>query len=139
METISANDLMKAYAEDAIKYAAELQKDLDHTTQSIQVLEDICALLHKKKNLNFLQRLFIKPPTEKSIIDMATRLGAYLGEVIRNKTGGEWKIEDPTGEGNTMVLQLGDVKIFPVARVYRRLKDGNENNVWHYYQSVTQT
>lgn len=128
---------MLAYAADAVEYAGKLKKDFDYSEESVQILEDICALLHKKKTLNFWQRLVEKPPSEKNIIEMSSRLGAYLGEVIRKKMGGEWKVEDPTGEGNTMVLQIGEMKIFPVARVYYRLKNGAENNVWHYFQNIT--
>jgi hypothetical protein len=128
------NDMMAAYAEDAVDYASKLKKQLDYSGDSIKEIEEICTLLYNSIPRNFFTKLFKKNPGEETILQMSKMLGGYLGEVIIKHHGGNWDIEDFMNEGNTIVLNIGDTKIFPVARIYKRLKNGPEDNVHHYYQ-----
>ncbi|MBK7978245.1 MAG: zinc ribbon domain-containing protein [Deltaproteobacteria bacterium] len=51
--------------------------------------------------------------------------GSYLGEVVRDLVGGAWW-DDPAHPGNptATALVIGESRIFPIARVYKRLRDG---------------
>lgn len=131
----NVNDMMAAYAADAVDYASRLKKQLDYSEESIAVLEQVCDILHKAIPKTLFARFFLfkRKPSNETILQYSKVLGGYLGEVIRKNHGGEWSIEDFMNQGNTIVLTIGDTKIFPVGRVFKRLKEGAENNLQHYY------
>jgi len=131
------NDMMAAYAEDAVEYAAQLKRTLDYSEESIKTIEDICSILYKAIPKNFWTRLIRKTPSEETIVQMSRMLGGYIGEVMIKHYGGTWEIEDFMNEGNTILVQTGDLKTFPVGKVYKRLKNGPEDNVHHFYQWIT--
>ncbi|NIM93687.1 MAG: hypothetical protein GTO18_08250 [Anaerolineales bacterium] len=69
--------------------------------------------------------------------DLGSRLfglGSYVGEVIRQARGGEWKGDDsdPAAEIN-VELHLSDGTIcWPVQRVMKRFKQGPEDSIFAY-------
>jgi len=126
---------MDAYAQDAVDYAAKLNKKLDYSEKSIEAVEEICTLLYNSLPKNFLAKFFRKSPNEETIIQISKMLGGYTGEVIKKHYGGSWDVED--FQGNTIVLTVGEIKTFPVGKVYKRLKNGPEDNVHHFYHFVT--
>jgi hypothetical protein len=128
-----ANEMMMAYASDAVDYAAKLKKTLDYSEASIATVEEICDLLHKAIPRSFWKRLLRKKPSDPKILQYSKMLGGYLGEVMRRTHGGNWAVENINNEGNTIVLTIADIKLFPVGRVYKRLKEGAENNTQDYY------
>lgn len=135
------NDMMAAYAEDAVEYAAKLKKKLDYSEESIATLEQLCDILHKAIPKTWFARFFMlkRKPSDETILQYSKMLGGYLGEVIIRNHGGKWSIEDFMHQGNTIILTIGDTKIFPVGRVYKRLKEGMENNIQHYYSVLLST
>lgn len=128
---------MTAYAEDAVDYAKQLKKNLDYSEESIQQVEDICSILYNAIPKNFIAKLFKKSPSEDTIIQMSKMLGGYIGEVMRKHYGGSWSVEDFMNEGNTIFVNIGELKTFPVGKVFKRLKNGPEDNVYYYYQLMT--
>lgn len=62
--------------------------------------------------------------------------GGYLGEVFRRHQGGEWLLDDQISPGGPVItLQHSSAgKFFPPAKVYKRLMNGDEDNVWIFYQ-----
>ncbi len=61
-------------------------------------------------------------------------LGSYVGEVIRREGNGEWvgSDGDPQAEINIAVRLPPDLLMWPVQRVMKRLKNGPEDNIYHY-------
>ena len=53
---------------------------------------------------------------------------------MRKNFGGDWSIKNLLNQGNIVLLTIGDTELSPVAKVYKRLTNGPEDNVWHYYQ-----
>ncbi len=133
------NDMMEAYAEDAVDYASKLKKQLNYSSESIKEVEEICTLLYNSIPRSFFSKLFKKNPGEETILQMSKMLGGYIGEVIIKHHGGSWEIENFMNEGNTIVLNIGETKIFPIAKVYKRLKNGPEDNVHLYYDVIIKT
>lgn len=61
-------------------------------------------------------------------------LGAYVGEVLRSTLGGTWQADDsdPQGEINVaLVLPDGSV-VWPVQRVIKRYRNGDEDSIGVY-------
>lgn len=131
------NEMMAAYAEDARDYATRLKKNLDYSEASIRDVEQICGLLHKAVPRSFLQKLFRKQPSEEMFAKMAKMLGGYIGQVFIRHHGGQWKTETFADGGITIFLEAGDMRIFPVGKVYKRLRNGSEDNLQVFYDTVT--
>ena len=61
-------------------------------------------------------------------------LGAYVGEVIRRETGGEWEGDDGDPEAElSLGLRLPDDSLaWPVQRVIARMRNGSEDAIVPY-------
>jgi hypothetical protein len=66
-------------------------------------------------------------------------LGAYVGEVVRRQAGGQWEGDDsdPQAEINVAVRLPSGGMIWPVQRVMKRCKNGDEDSVYAYGVSLT--
>ena len=74
-------------------------------------------------------------PSEDDVDSMCEMFGSYLGETFRRNRGGEWGLS----HGEAVTLQCGGGWLsFPFARVHKRLKNGEEDNVHHWYMVLTQ-
>jgi hypothetical protein len=63
--------------------------------------------------------------------------GAYFGEVVRRKWGGDWSIETYPGQQfATLTLTVAGAKLFPSMKIYRRMTQGASENLATFYQSV---
>jgi hypothetical protein len=71
-------------------------------------------------------------------LDEASKIwGAYFGEVVRRRWGGEWSIESyPGGQFATLTLTVQGSKLFPSLKIYRRLTSGASENLATFYQAV---
>jgi hypothetical protein len=132
-------DVMQAYAQDAVDFARDqFQVNLDFSENSIEQVEKILATLHNTLPKGVLGKLFKRRPSQEQIGEMAKGWGGYVGEVIRQHWGGEWTTETAAYPGKVITLRVLDSDIFPIAKVYKRLTNGTEDNVWHYYQVLKQ-
>ena len=128
-------DMMAAYAQDAVDHAKTAAGvTLDYSADSIKqvegVLETLCAATPRG-----LSRIFRRGPTQEDVATMAKMYGGYIGEVVRRTAGGEWVLDTEIAAGETVIsLRKGEQRIFPPAKVHKRLANGSEDNVWFYYQ-----
>lgn len=68
MSQPTINDMMVAYAEDAVDFARRnFAVDLDYSNQSIERIENIAARLYDTKPKGLLGRLFRKGPSDDQI------------------------------------------------------------------------
>ncbi len=96
--------------------------DLDFSPESIQRVEEILGKLHEKH----LQT----PLTEEELLRMALRWGAYIGEVMKRVRPGKWQRDSElAGAGTTPVVFGPGNEAFPRAWAYKRIADGQEDNV----------
>ncbi|MFA6319243.1 MAG: hypothetical protein WC943_17655 [Elusimicrobiota bacterium] len=65
--------------------------------------------------------------------------GAYFGEVCRRMLDGAWE-EDPEHPKDPLWVRIacGDSRIFPIARVFKRLKNGSEDALFVVMESLAQ-
>ncbi len=113
--------IAEAYALDAVDAAkANFGIDLDWSIESIRDVETMFGQLHDHLD---------EKPSDDALDMFAKAFGSYVGEVIRRKHGGEWgmlALQDEEFPG----LSLG---IWPWSRAYKRIVNGPEDNIWHYY------
>ena len=102
-------------------------KTADYSEAFLPDVENILGLLHVS--------IPASKPSEDDIEQFCTMFGSYLGETYRHNRGGEWGVSD----GNTPTLSFGGgYKSFPWARVHKRLINGDEDNVHHWYLGMVQ-
>ena len=130
------NAMMKAYAKDAVEVGKKFNKHLDFSERSISQVEEICVQLYNEIPRGFFSKMFKRSPSEDELIRMSNMLGGYIGQVMISHFGGSWVIEPAFNQNNAIVLKIGEVKTFPTIKVYKRLKNGPEDNVHHYYQLI---
>ena len=130
---------MLSAANSAVEHARKYwSTELDFSPTSVEDIELILARMHESIPRRFYQRLYKRGPTPGQMATLSLAYGAYLGEVIRRKFGGAWMMEDVNGEPAVALVFTPQAKIFPPAKVWKRLNDGEEDNVWSFYQLLSE-
>lgn len=132
------SDMMAAYALDAVDHAKQaFQRDLDFSAESIRHVEEILTSMYEVAPQGFLARLFRRGPSDEVIWSFAKMYGGYVREILRRSGGGEWFVDDEVVPGQRVLgLRKETQRIWPPAKVGKRLTNGPEDNVWHYFQAV---
>lgn len=132
--------MMTAYPQDAVDAARSgFGIDLDFSPPSVERVEKILAQIYPSIRRGWIRRLLHIGISDDQLDTICKMFGGYVGEVVRRYRGGRWAIiESPTGQGNVIALVNGDDKIFPPAKVFKRLAEGESDNVWFYFQVVTE-
>ena len=132
--------MMAAYAQDAVDAARTgFGIDLDFSPPSVERVEQILVQIYPSIRRGWIRRLLHIGISDDQLDTLCKMFGGYVGEVVRRHQGGRWAIiENPAGQGNVIALVNGDDKIFPPAKVFKRLVEGESDNVWFYFQVVTE-
>jgi hypothetical protein len=135
-ESFRADDniarIAAAYCLDCIDVAkANFQMELDGSDASIELVERMLGELH--------DQLPTAKPSEEQIGAFAKMFGSYVGEVFRLKHGAEWGIVR-LGETEfpSMRSSADGLQFWPWERSYKRIIEGPENNIWHYYVALVE-
>jgi hypothetical protein len=118
--------MMEGYARAAAELAArEFSQKLDFTSESIDGLDEILVLVSESPELD---------------VDFEVRLwGSYLGEVLRRRYAGAWEMTQyPGGVAAVPAVDLRGSRLFPLMKVYRRLTEGEEEDLRAFYSMVTE-
>jgi hypothetical protein len=121
-------ELAKECADSCVIYAKKsFNISLDFSEQSIENLEKMVDFLSKNR----------RGGDQKQINDMSVTLGSYLGEVYIKHHGGEWGKITFEGETYPGIKDQKGACFWPWGRLIKRITDGEENNIWHYYQVMS--
>jgi hypothetical protein len=121
--------IAEAYALDAVDVASEnFGERLDWTDQSIETVERMAARLHDE--------IANARPTEEQIAQFTKMLGSYVGEVYRRNHGGTWGVVTANGEKMPGMKTAKGTLFWPWGRAAKRIANGPEDNIWHYYQAL---
>jgi hypothetical protein len=131
--------MMEAYAADAVNLTrANFGIELDYSPGSVKAVEDLLDRIYPSVRRGWLRKLFRVGLSETEVDRICKMFGGYIGEVVRRKRGGEWQIiQNPLGDENVIALVRGDDTIFPPSKVFKRLTNGKEDDVWFYFLVVT--
>jgi len=129
LESASFPDLgsmMEGYA----RAAAELGRDqfaqkLDFSSDSIDGLDEVLVRVGESPELD---------------LDFEVRLwGSYLGEVLRRRYAGVWEMTQyPGGMAAVPAIDVRGSRVFPLMKVFRRLTEGEEEDLRTFYAMVTE-
>jgi hypothetical protein len=119
--------LVLALAQEAVLTARlDWSESLDCSEQSLDAVEKILGGMHNlSKN---------DPPriTSEQIESISKSMGVYIGEIIRRRSGGQWRV---AGDGE-LELPYPGTTIHPIARARKRIIDGPAENVKMYFSSM---
>lgn len=130
------SEMMQSYAADAVRLASQFEATLDYSEPSLRELEAILAKIYPSSPRPSSNKSGDDPEQRK--LDSTSRIwGAYFGETIRRLWGGEWGVETYPGTVAPVIsVDIGGAKVFPIMKVYRRLTQGEADNLWDFYQMV---
>jgi hypothetical protein len=119
----STDEMMTYFAAEAAKWVKKNKGvDLDYSLDSIKVVEDELGRISKEVN---------KANPQPGIFGLATGYGAYIGEVFRRRDGGFWSVDHPVAGTHSYPLTTkSNNTIFPVGWCWKRLTNGEEENVY---------
>jgi len=82
---------------------------------------------------------YAKSPTSIRVTGLASGYGAYIGEVIRKSdASARWESSDEVGGDKSYPLICGAGHLYPMAWCYRRIVNGDEDNVWVKYATLNE-
>lgn len=140
MASDSIETMMQDYAEAAVEAARAMNIALDYSEQSLRQVEQVLARLAEELHDWKIARsasAAVAGPSDDQMSDMCRLWGSYFGEVVRRRWGGEWSIETYPGSSfATLALTVSAGKLFPSMKVFRRLTEGEGDNLWRFYQTV---
>ena len=118
--------MMEGYAQAAAEFAkSEFRLKLDFSSESIDALDDILVRVGESPELD---------------MDFEVRLwGSYLGEVLRRRYAGSWEMTQyPGGVAAVPAVELRGSRLFPLMKVFRRLTEGEEEDLRTFFSMVTE-
>lgn len=133
MSNESLAEVMRGHAADAIA-SVHVFIELDFSVDSLRVTEQLLEL-----GRNGIEQ------SDTALRTLATIWGAYVGEVLRRRWGGEWLFPEEGPFRNKVCLVIHDMKdpsavreitLFPIDRVYKQLANGIEDGIWSYACAV---
>jgi hypothetical protein len=124
-----------AAANSAVEHARKhWSTELDFSPQSVEEVELILARMYESIPRRFYEKLYKRGPDDEQKATLSLAYGAYLGEVLRREFGGSWRKQVINGEATIALVFMNHNMVFPPAKVWKRLTNGEEDNVWTFYQ-----
>lgn len=129
-EDVNKLELMfVGYALDAVDVVRlNFNIQLDFSEDSIKEVEKLLENLHKLYEKSKL--------SDDRVLDFAKQFSGYIGQVMIQNWGGEWIPESDFTIKNGPALKVKENNLFLLSKVYRRIQNGSEDNVYHFYQAI---
>ncbi|WP_102272101.1 hypothetical protein [Cytobacillus massiliigabonensis] len=125
-------EMVQNSSSQAVEYAKSFDKVFNYTENNIADLEEILDY--------YSNDLKVSKPAESQIYSMSFIWGSYLGQLIKMHIHLDlcWVKEDVFGDGEIIHLNFGVNRIFPIDKVYKRLINGEEDNIISFYEVMKQ-
>ena len=108
---------------------------LDGSDESIAAVERILAETFELVPHSRIARYFNRKPDFQDVARIANMYGAYVGEVLRQRCGGEWIETDLCGCEHILVLRINaDLSLMPTTKTWNRLTMGPSENVVNFFR-----
>jgi hypothetical protein len=125
--------IAEAWALDAVAFLHDhFDVSLDWSDGSVEHIEAMLAALH--------EQFEAEKPTGEKVFQFAKMFGSYIGEVFRRNHGATWGLITLHGQTFPGLKASGAAGLFwPWGRAQNRIRNGEEDNVWHYYQILVES
>ena len=118
---------MKAYAEDAVQFAATHQVKLDYTEESLGRIDTLVLHLKGTGAIPHLSE-----SSEQELRTLSKMIGGYVGEVVVRSIGGRWT----SGDSGQVVFEVQDLKAFPVNKAWKLITRDEYDFVGGYLRAI---
>jgi hypothetical protein len=113
-----------------IKFAADNFKlQLDYTEASIPRVEHALGEIHKHMGAKAEQN-------KAAIVNLSNGFGSYLGEVLRRKHGGAWRVNLPNFPPGVEGLDINGTILAPLQQVFLRITKGAQYSIEDFYSKA---
>ena len=133
MTATEIDDVMKAYASDAVAAAARRGVVLDYSERS---LDSVDELLRRESFVGRTPRTPESHEDEETLWICSKMLGAYVGEVALRALGGHWVAEAAGDGGVRPAIEVEGVRGFPVRKVWKRLTESEYDTLSGYCRAL---
>ena len=125
----TTDEMMQFLAASAVEMANKnCGIKLDYSPESIEKVDVVLGKIHDE---------YQRTNSSQGIHGLAMAYGAYIGEVIRrSEPGAKWEQSDSVGGQNSYPMQWRGGASYVCAWCYRRITNGDEDNVWHKYIAI---
>jgi hypothetical protein len=127
------DEVMKAYATDAVAPAARRGVLLDYSERS---LADVDALLARESFVGRTPRTPAAPEDDETMWNCAKMFGAYVGEVALRVLGGRWIAQTTESGGTRAAIEVDGLTGFPIDKVWKRLSESELDTVSGYCRAM---
>lgn len=122
-------ELMLDCSTNAIKTTAdEFNTELDGSEQSIELVDDIILCWLDKYKSQALE--------SDAVFTICNIYGAYVGEIFRNKLGGEWNYDESNPDAPYVVLNYANNNYAFAGVCYQRLVNDSQVSIKRYYEEA---
>jgi len=106
--------------------ADEYRTPLNFSPESVEKVEEILGKIH--------ERHIQSPLSDSELVKESLKWGAYVGEVIKAVRPCHWAVDsEGNGAGSFPVVYEDKSESFPIHWCHKRIKIGEEDNVWHKF------
>jgi hypothetical protein len=119
---------MQLRASNCVKVAADRFKlRLDYTEARIPRVEHALGEIHKQIGAK-------ADENKATIVNLSNGFGAYIGEILRQKHGGQWRDKLPDSPPELEGLEVNGVVFSPTVCVFYRLTKGARYNTEEFFK-----
>ncbi|TPV61056.1 hypothetical protein FJ444_05435 [Aestuariibacter sp. GS-14] len=121
--------LMKDSAQDAVDTSKEIfNVTLDYSADSIILVDDLL--------LAFVARYQDQALEDEAVFTLCNIYGAYIGEVMRSLTGGQWRYDTSDEKAPFVALAIGEFSYAFAGICYERLVNNSAISVKAYFDQA---
>ena len=106
----------------------EFDLTLDYSEQSIDLVDDVI--------LAWLGRYKDQALEENAVFTICNIYGAYVGEIFKNKIGGDWNYDESNPEAPYVVLNYAGSSYAFAGICYQRLVNDSQISIKNYFDEA---
>jgi hypothetical protein len=129
MTSAELTELMIDSAQNAVTTTEEeFSLTLDGSEQSIELVDDVI--------LSWLGRYKDKVLEENAVFTICNIYGAYVGEIFRDRVGGNWTYDESDADAPYVVLNYAGNTYAFAGICYQRLVNDSQISIKSYYEQA---
>lgn len=135
MSETSIQEIMQAYAADAVGYArSQFGIDLDYSEQSLVSVDNLLSMMTAQ---GLLATEEMSEDRQDYIWTLCKAIGGYVGEVIVRHIGAQWETAASADGSETIKLKVANrLTASPPEKVWKRLTESETDMIIGYYRAL---
>ena len=133
------SEWQKTMAEKCVTFTRDLHNiHINFEEESLEAVDKILDHYYRERPKG-IGKLFRRGPSQELVNHMSMLFGGYIGEIIRRKCGGQWKVDtEVIPDQEIIALEVDGIRMLPTQKVFKRLCDGEGQRVSVCYANLMQ-